>query len=118
MKIGSDLSNTIDKIKERVGFSRFEIVNPSPALQENLARFPKVGYLCRVRLNKNKTGSAFSAMWEFAAVAGYMETADGLKAMVVFTERESADADLDWAFVPVATLLDYKPERVKSFKLP
>lgn len=117
MKISASIALVVDHLKERVGFTRFEISIPSPEVEAVLAQLPEVGHLCRVRLNKNKTGSAYSSMWEYAAVAGYTETADGLKAMVVFTERESADKDHDWAFVPVAALMPYKAERVKEFKL-
>ena len=116
MKVSNAIAAEIERLKEHIGFERFELVNPSPAARESLARFPAVGEMCRVS-NKNKTGSAFSSMWEYAAIAGFLETADGLKAMVVFTERESADDGYDWAFVPVTTLREFKPERVKEFKL-
>jgi hypothetical protein len=111
------IRDAIETTRSRSGFARFELVNPSPAAQESLARFPGAGEMCRVMLNPNRSGSAFSSMWEFAAIAGFLETADGLKAMVVFTEREADDGNYDWAFVPITSLRAYKPERVRELKL-
>jgi hypothetical protein len=117
MKASSTVQEALEQVKDSIGFARFELVNPSPAAQESLARFPGAGEMCRVMLNRNRSGSAFSSMWEFAAIAGFVETADGLKAMVVFTEREADDGNYDWAFVPITSLRAYKPERVRELKL-
>ena len=114
------MQHKIDSLKDRIGFERFELdyTALSEAQQRVLAVLPKAGQRCRVRRAGPKTASAYCQMWEFAVIGGYMQSVDGVKALVLFTEREDADTDeLDWAFVCVSSIREFKPERVKTLKL-
>lgn len=114
------MQHKIVSLKDRIGFGRFELdyTALSDAQQHILSSLPKAGRHCRVRRAGPKTASAYCQMWEFAVIGGYMQSADGVKALVLFTEREDADTDeLDWAFVCVSSIREFKPERVKTLKL-
>ena len=79
---------------------------------------PKTGSKCRVSRNPKARSSAYGQVWEFGEVCGYMQSAEGVRALVILTEREDADCDApEWAFVELACVREFKPERVKEFKL-
>lgn len=111
----SKIKLAIEATKARIGFDRFSIYN-NPLTEEQkdtLRVLPAVGNKCRVRLHPDAKSSAYGGMWEFAAIAGYMQAADEIQALVVFLERENVDTDnFDWAFVSLKQLKEYHPERI------
>ncbi len=110
---------SILNIKLKTNFARYECLVEcmSKQLLDQVAHLPSVGNLCQVRLHPEAKSSAFSQMWEPAILGGYIESEQGLKALVIFTEREDADGDEDFEFVPVAVLRPFKPQRDRVFTL-
>lgn len=106
------------QIRERVNYSKFglELAKMNLDQRAQVAKMPGVGDMCNVKLHPNARSSAYGQMWEHAILAGYVEDAN-IKALVIFTERESVDADLDFALVDLAQVKEFKPERVREFSL-
>ena len=91
--------------RERIHFSQFAVTADSLSKDEVelLARLPELDTGCKVRTNPNKSGSAFSQMWEMGILAGFVRTDDGsLKALVVYTERPNDDGSYDFGFVALS----------------
>lgn len=97
-----DQAPTVDsnvlKVREILGFDRFEAFHEN--LPEGTPVF-KVTQPVRVKTNPNKSGSAFSQMTEYAVFGGYLDTAEGVKALVVYTERENDDGSFDHGLVKI-----------------
>lgn len=111
---------TIERVRDAVNFDSHELDYRRLTDEQRLLlqAKPKTGSKCRVRRNPNARSSAYGQMWEFGEVCGYMQSAEGVRALVIFTEREDADCDApEWAFVELACVREFKPERVKEFKL-
>ena len=114
------IKSAIDAIHTRIGFFRFalDMRSLSPEQAATLHSMPELGGKCRVKLQPQAKSSAYGQMWEFAAVAGYMQKADEIQALVVFLEREDADTDVpDWAFVSLKQIKEYKPERQRELRI-
>jgi hypothetical protein len=88
-------------VRSLVGFDRFEARFDD--LPNGTAEF-KLNQPVRVKSNPNKSGSAFSQMVEFAIFGGYLDTADGIKALVVYTERENDDGSFDYGLVMLSQI--------------
>jgi hypothetical protein len=69
-----------------------------------LKTLPKDRQPCRIR-------GAMAGMWEPAIVCGYMMTSQGLKALIIYDEREHEDGSPVIDFVPVARIM--KPKATK-----
>ena len=111
-------SKYIKALRNKVEFEVFEVdLKMNPEYRDVLSKLPKVTEECRVKHSLLSVKSAFGGMWEYAVICGYTNTMDGLKALVLFTERELVDGDYDWALVPVAQIKSYKPERRKEVRL-
>ncbi len=111
---------TIERVRDAVNFDRYELDyrHLNDEQKAVLAGKPKAGSKCRVRRHPKARSSAYGQMWEFGEVCGYMPSGDSVRALVIFTEREDADSTAaEWAFVEIASIREFKPERVKEFKL-
>jgi len=84
----------IESVRKRVDFDTYELDRRSADkdVAALLKTLPKNGADCRVR-------GALPGMWEPATVVGYMMTSQGLKALVVYTDREEEDGAA-FDFVP------------------
>ena len=82
----------IHTLRAAIGFERFEC-------KDNKLPY-KVGDKVRVKTHVNRSGSAFSQMAEEAIFGGYVETTEGLKALVMMTEREDDKGNYDYLVVP------------------
>jgi hypothetical protein len=114
------IRDAIEATHSHIGFSRFalDMKNLSADQSQALLSMPEIGGKCRVRLQPMAKSSAYGQMWEFAAVAGYMQTADEIQALVVFLERENGDTNAyDWAFVSLKQIKGYRPERVRELRI-
>lgn len=114
------INSAIEAVNTRIGFSRFALDMRDLSVEQAAAlrSMPKLGGKCRVKLQPQAKSSAYGQMWEFAAVAGYMQKADEIQALVVFLEREDVDTDVpDWAFVSLKQIKEYKPERVRELRI-
>lgn len=112
--------HALERIKDKIRFEQYELRSRtcSKEQQQELSSLPKLFSVCRLRMHPKARSSAYGQMWEYVMVGGYTQTPDGIKALVIFTERESADIEEpDWLLVPATSLLKYKPERVKEFSL-
>ena len=77
------------EVREAINFDQFKL---DPALitnqeRDQLLRIPQLDSGCVVRTHPTKSGSAFSQMEEPAILAGLIRADEGIKALVVFTER-------------------------------
>lgn len=98
-----------EAVRERIKFKQFALDESQCSEQELsvLASMPKMDTGCEVRVNPNRSGSAFAQMTELAILAGYIRTDFGIKALIVWTERPNDNGTYDFGFVPLS-----------SFKLP
>lgn len=106
---------SIERIKARIGFERFELKLNAATREQKLllASKPSPGRPCRVKLFSDAK-SAYGQMWEYAVVGGYIESDRGIKAFVIFTERENADGDEDFGFVDLRQIKIYQKEKVHA----
>lgn len=70
-----------------------------------------------VRVHPTKSGSAYAQMSEPARVGGFIDTIEGTKALVMFTEREDDQGDLDYELVLLSQLRVPAKERLFDSKL-
>lgn len=83
----STRTDMIAYASNRTGFDAHKIdrrVVGDKAVAEELKKLPRDGSPCRVR-------GHLSGMWEPAVVVGYMTTSQGLKALVVYEDRDEED---------------------------
>ena len=90
----------IEFAEASVSFSEHAIdrKHMTPDLKAALKDKPKDGGACRVR-------GAMAGMWEPCTLCGYMMTSQGLKALVVYDERENEDGTPVIDFVPAARIM-------------
>ena len=90
----------IEFAEASVSFSEhaIDLKRLTPDLKIALKDKPKDGSACRVR-------GAMPGMWEPCILCGYMTTSQGLKALVVYDERENEDGTPVIDFVPVARIM-------------
>lgn len=103
--------------RDRIHFSQFAVTADSLSSEEveAIARLPELDTGCKVRVNPNKSGSAFSQMWEMGILAGFVRSGSGaINALVVFTERPNDDGSYDFGFVPLSRFK--LPRQVKPAK--
>lgn len=107
--------NIIAGVRARVMFDKFELTDQeaNQLERDQLNKLPATGNACIARTHgNNKSGSAFCQIQEQALVGGYMRTADGLKALIVFSDRpKDENGYYDFAFLPVAQV---KRNKAKS----
>ena len=113
------IDSRIRIVRNRIGFDRFELDLSSLSRDQRdvMRKYPKVGAPARVKLHPQAKSSAYGQMWEYVLVAGYMQGDQGVKALVIFTEREDDQGELDFAFVDVNQIKEYKTERVHEVRL-
>lgn len=70
-----------------------------------------------VRVHPTKSGSAYGGMAEPARVGGFIDTVEGTKALVMFTDREDDRGDYDYELVLVSQLRPPLRERIFRDKL-
>lgn len=70
----------------------------APEVKAKLKELPKDRQSCRVR-------GAMAGMWEPAVVCGYMMTSHGLKALIIYEDRESADDGPGFDFVLASRIM-------------
>ena len=93
-----------EAVRERIEFDKFKLDPSSLTVEEidMLLHLPEMDAGCLVRTNPpNKSGSAFSQMYEHCILAGFMRSGFSIKALVVHTERQDADGSYDYSMVPL-----------------
>ena len=98
------------RVRDAINFEQYAVPVSELSTQEIdlLLTLPQVDSGCMVRVNPNKSASAFAQMKEHALIGGFMRGSQGnLRVLVIYTERPDGN-NFEYGFVDPSQIFKRK----------